>query len=65
MLQNALGIDGQKGVKKRTVVNLRGMEGVGDGLKVFKAANLDRFVVLQSVNCTVSHDLHGDQYYST
>ena len=50
MLQNALEMDGQKGVPKRTVINLRGMAGVGDGLKVFKAANFARFVVLQSVN---------------
>ena len=40
MLQNALEIDGQKGVPKRTVINLPGIVGVGDGLKVFKAANL-------------------------
>ena len=49
MLQNALEMDGQKGVPKRTVIN-RGIVGVGDGLKVFKAANLAGFVVLQSVN---------------
>ena len=39
MLQNALEMDGQKGVPKHSVINLRGMAGVGDGLKVFKAAN--------------------------
>ena len=50
MLQNALEMDGQKGVPKHSVINLRGMPGVGDGLKVFKAANFVRFVVLQSVN---------------
>ena len=56
MLQNALEMDGQKGVPKRTVINLQGMARVGEGLKVFKAANLVRFVVLQSVqSCTVSH----------
>ena len=50
MLQNALEMDGQKGVPKRTVINLQGMARVGEGLKVFKAANLVRFVVLQSVH---------------
>ena len=50
MLQNALEMDGQKGVPKHSVINLRGMPSVGDGLKVFKAANFARFVVLQSVN---------------
>ena len=50
MLQNALEMDSQKGVPKRTVINLRGMAGVKKNLKVFKAANLVRFVVLQSVN---------------
>ena len=50
MLQNALEMNGQKGVPKRTVINLREIVGVGDGLKVFKAVNLAGVVVLQSVN---------------
>ena len=49
MLQNALEMDGQKGVPKRSVINLRGIAGVGGRLKVFKAANFARYVVLQSV----------------
>ncbi len=49
MSQNTLEMDEQKGVPKRTVINLREMAGVGDGLKVFKATNFARFVVLQSV----------------
>ena len=54
MLQNALGIDGQKGVKKRTVINLRGMEGVGD----VQSSEFGQVCCVTERKSTVIHDLH-------
>ena len=51
----------KKGFKNALLSIYEEWRGVEDGLKVFKATNLVRCVVLQTNTerkCTVSHDLH-------